>query len=272
MRVNMHTHSVFCDGKDTPEETVNEAIRRGFEILGFSSHGHSPYDECSMSPEATLDYIREINRLKEAYKDQITIYLGIEEDKTCRIPSKDPYDFVIGSVHFVEKDGKFMSVDYSEEMMEQILKEFYHGSFLCYARAYYSEVTELAEAEEVDIIGHLDLLMKYNDKEKWIRFDDTEYLETARACIDAIGDRKIYEVNTGAMARGYRTMPYPHRTLLAYMKEKNLRLMLNSDCHDKTKLTCGYELSLRLLKETGFTELWILKNGRFQPADINLFH
>jgi hypothetical protein len=56
------------------------------------------------------------------------------------------------------------------------------------------------------------------------------------------------------------------------MKEKNLRVMLNSDCHDRRKLACGYELSLKLLEEIGFRELWILKNGQFQPVDIHRFH
>ena len=114
--------------------------------------------------------------------------------------------------------------------------------------------------------------MKYNDRENYIRFDDPDYLAIAKACIDRLGDRRIYEVNTGAMARGYRTSPYPDRRLLAYMKEKNLRVMLNSDCHDRRKLACGYELSLKLLEEIGFRELWILKNGQFQPVDIHRFH
>ncbi len=272
MRTNMHTHSVFCDGRDTPEEMVLSAIEQGFDILGFSGHGYSPYDDAAMRPDGMQEYIREIRRLQEKYRDRITIYLGIEEDKTNRIASKDPYDFVIGSVHFLEQDGQFRSVDYSEEVTDEILRDWFHGSFLGYAEAYYREVGELASFEETDIIGHLDLLMKYNDKEKYIRFDDPDYLAIAKACIDRIGDRRIYEVNTGAIARGYRTNPYPDRHLLAYMKEKNLRIMLNSDCHDRTKLACGYAHSLKLLQEIGFSELWILKNGQFQPVDIKLFH
>ena len=272
MRTNMHTHSTFCDGKDQPEEMVRTAIELGFDILGFSGHGYSPYDDAAMSPQNMQEYIREIRRLREKYRDRITVYLGVEEDKTKRIESKDPYDFVIGSVHFLEKDGEFRSVDYSEEVTDRIIEDWFHGSFIDYAEAYYREVSELASFEEVDIIGHLDLLMKYNDHEKYIRFDDPDYLAIAKACIDRLGGRRIYEVNTGAMARGYRTNPYPDRCLLAYMKEKNLRVMLNSDCHDRRNLAFGYEPSLKLLKEIGFRELWILKNGQFQPADIHLFH
>ena len=272
MRTNMHTHSTYCDGKDRPEEMVKEAIHQGFDILGFSGHGYSPFDECSMSPEATKEYIRKVTSLKEKYREQITLYLGIEEDSTMRIPSKEPYDFVIASVHFLEKDGTVLGIDYSREMFEEMLRDWYGGSFLRMAEAYYQEVSKSVSYEEADIIGHLDLLMKYNDDERYIRFDDPDYLAIAKHCIDILGDSRIYEVNTGAIARGYRTLPYPDRNLLEYMKLKNLRVMLNSDCHDRTKLACGYELSLKLLKDIGFTELWMLKDGQYLPAEISLFH
>ena len=40
MKQNLHTHSIFCDGKDTIEEMTLEAISKGFDILGFSGHGY----------------------------------------------------------------------------------------------------------------------------------------------------------------------------------------------------------------------------------------
>ena len=89
MRVNMHTHSVYCDGKDRPEEMIQTALEKGFTILGFSGHGFSPYDTASMSAEHTRSYIDEINALKQKYQDRITIFLGIEQDSTCRIPNKE---------------------------------------------------------------------------------------------------------------------------------------------------------------------------------------
>ena len=35
---NLHTHATFCDGKNTPEELIHEAIRMDMDSLGFSSH------------------------------------------------------------------------------------------------------------------------------------------------------------------------------------------------------------------------------------------
>ena len=270
-KIDLHTHTTFCDGKNTPEEMVEEAVRRGMETIGLCVHTHTPFDEryCA-SPEGIREFLAETGRLKDEYKGQIRVLAGAEQDLYSDTDVSG-FDYVIASVHYIRLGREYYAVDESEEILKELAAKLDHD-LIRLSELYFEAVDESVRTIRPNIIGHLDLLMKYNDKEKWIRFDDPEYLEIARACIDAIGDRKIYEVNPGAMARGYRTMPYPHRTLLAYMKEKNLRLMLNSDCHDKTKLTCGYELSLRLLKEAGFTELWILKNGRFQPADINLFH
>ena len=48
MKQNLHTHSIFCDGKDTIEEMTLEAISKGFDILGFSGHGYLDVDTSSM--------------------------------------------------------------------------------------------------------------------------------------------------------------------------------------------------------------------------------
>ena len=76
---NYHTHSTFCDGKNTPEEIVLAAIDRGFSAIGFSSHGYTPFD-LRYCMKDTDGYLREIRRLKDVYKQKIQIYLGLEED------------------------------------------------------------------------------------------------------------------------------------------------------------------------------------------------
>ena len=272
MRVNMHTHSVFCDGLDTPREMTETAIEKGFDILGFSGHGYSPYDDVSMSPENTETYIRTIRALQEEYRDRITIYLGIEQDKTCRIPSKEPYDFVIGSVHFLSHEGRFRAIDMSKEVFYGMLEEFYCGDRIAMARDYYREVAAQAEFEEVDIIGHLDLLMKYNEDESFLRFDDPAYVRLAEECIYTIGTRKLFEVNTGAIARGTRKTPYPAKNLLEIMRSAGVKLMLNSDCHNRNYLDCAFDQTLALIRSCGFDCLYILKDGEFIPVDIDLFH
>ena len=74
LKANYHTHTTFCDGSDTAEAVVQEALRRGFTHLGFSGH---------MDPGVSMDYAayaQEICRLQAAYRDRIDILRGVELD------------------------------------------------------------------------------------------------------------------------------------------------------------------------------------------------
>ena len=62
---NLHTHSTFCDGKDTPEETVLRAIELGFDSIGFSEHAPAHFSASyERMRESNLRYREEIARLK----------------------------------------------------------------------------------------------------------------------------------------------------------------------------------------------------------------
>ena len=81
MKCNFHTHSCFCDGKDSPEELVKTAIQKGFFALGFSSHSYTEMDKSfALSPQKAEKYRTEIAALKEKYKGKIELYCGIEQD------------------------------------------------------------------------------------------------------------------------------------------------------------------------------------------------
>lgn len=78
---NLHTHSLYCDGAATIEEMIVSAIENGFDSLGISSHG--PVDEetyWNIKKDKVEEYIEEVKRLKEKYKDKIEIFLGMELD------------------------------------------------------------------------------------------------------------------------------------------------------------------------------------------------
>ena len=74
MLYNYHTHTTYCDGKNTAEEMVRQAIKSGLSQIGFSGHSYTSFDEepC-MSRQGTEEYKKEINALKQKYKDKIKI-------------------------------------------------------------------------------------------------------------------------------------------------------------------------------------------------------
>ena len=101
---NLHTHSSYCDGKDSPEELVLYAINAGFPSIGFSGH-ISPKDYTVFGYTADLKgYIQEIQRLQLKYGDKIRIYLGAEKDAYSSVESS-AFQYVIGSVHMSIKNN-----------------------------------------------------------------------------------------------------------------------------------------------------------------------
>ena len=271
MRQNLHTHSKYCDGKNEPREMIENAIEKGFDILGFSGHGYVSFDTASMSIENTSEYIKEIRRLKEEFRDRITIYLGIEEDMENRIMTKEPFDFIIGSCHFLTKDGQVLPIDYSRGVFEYMLDSMFSNDFLTMAETYYRKITRMADWQEVDIIGHLDLIMKFNEDESFIRFDDPAYVRFACDAVDAFAGKKILEVNTGAIARQYRRTPYPAVNLLRYMHEKGVSVCLNSDCHNAEYLDCGFREAMDMIRACGYRSMMKLTPEGFIETDIDEF-
>ena len=66
---NLHTHSTYCDGRDTLEEMVQRAIELNFDSIGFSGHSFMHWAPTrSMSLAGTEQYKKEIGQLKEKYK------------------------------------------------------------------------------------------------------------------------------------------------------------------------------------------------------------
>ena len=72
---NLHTHTTFCDGKNTPEENILAAIGEGLASLGFSSH--APYgahdtEDC-LSSENIGAYRNEVRRVQAKYSNKIEV-------------------------------------------------------------------------------------------------------------------------------------------------------------------------------------------------------
>lgn len=110
MKTNYHTHTTWCDGKDTPRKVIQAAVAKGFEAIGFSSHAMLPLEkaEWGMDADVLPRYAREVRRLADEFKDQILVLCGVEADYVPgrSNPDRATYaaiapNYIIGSVHFV---------------------------------------------------------------------------------------------------------------------------------------------------------------------------
>ena len=239
---NYHTHTIFCDGSDSPEELVQEAIRLGCPEIGFSGHSCLREDTGSMTPEGTKKYCSEISRLKEKYAGQIRILLGIELDYYSDLSDKEAFDYVIGAVHYVKKDGILCPVDESRDLFLKTVREMYRGDFYSFAEDYFATVADLFRKTGCNVIAHFDLIAKYNEESELFDTMHPRYTAASDAALDALMKTPvILEVNTGGMARGYRTTPYPEERILRRWLDKGRKVILSSDCHDRRKLLFGFE-------------------------------
>ena len=250
-KCNLHTHTTYCDGANTPEEMVLEAIRLGMTTLGFSGHSYTSFDTCSMTEQGTAEYRTEVARLKQKYADQIRILCGIEQD-FCSPPVAEGYNYIIGSVHYLLKDGEYHSVDADVETFRKAVDEHFGGDVYKFIREYYETLAQVAEKTKCDIIGHFDLVEKFNGDGQL--FDSTDY-RYRRPAIDALDELlkkdRIFEINTGAIGRGYRKMPYPSPYLLRRIAEKRGRVMINSDAHKKEQLLCAFGDAIQFAHSCG---------------------
>ena len=253
---DFHVHTNLCDGLCTAEDMVLEAIDKGMTRIGFSGHGYTPFDASfCMSQENTIEYQKQINGLKEKYKDKIEIFCGIEQDYFSDEPKFSP-DYIIGSVHYVEKDGSFLAIDESEESFVGIAKEFYGGDYYQVAEDYFSLVSDVVEKTNADIIGHFDLITKFNEGNKLFDTQNPRYVKAARDAIDKlIPYEKPFELNTGAISRGYRTEAYPENSLLSYIKEKGGKVILSSDSHSMATLCYEFSKYEKMALDMGFGKI-----------------
>lgn len=266
MLSNLHTHTTFCDGKSTAEEMVLSAIDKGFCSLGFSGHGYTPFELTSCMKDEQ-GYINEINRLKSIYSKQIEIYLGTEEDAFAPI-DRSKYEYIIGSLHFVKAKGKILPIDLNIDCISKCLDGF-DGNALAMAESYYSSFTDYLLKRRPDVVGHFDLITKYDEAGEKIFLDNPAHDAIAERFIKRVaGTGLVFEVNTGAIARGYRTMPYPSENLLHILKREGAPITLTSDCHNAAYLDCWYNEARHYLYDIGFRETLVLCNHKFTKTPL----
>lgn len=246
---NYHTHTCFCDGKHTPEEIVLEAIRLGCKELGFSGHSYTPFDgSYCMTKENTLAYIDTVRDLQKKYAGKIKIYLGIEQDYHSP-ESTAGYDYILGSVHYVEKDGVHLSIDESKQTQINIVNGYYNGDFYGFVEDYYALVADVYNKTKCHIIGHFDLITKFNRDGDLFDPQHPRYVAAAQKALDALlAAPAVLEVNTGAMSRGYTTEPYPPKNILDQWLAAGKQIIFSSDCHSKDHLLFGYDTYQKITK------------------------
>ena len=265
----LHCHTALCDGKHTPAEMAAAAFAAGCGAIGFSGHAPLPDGDDWCMPAVSVPLYRQaVLDLRERYRGQMDVFLGLEQDYFSP-PAGEGWDYLIGSVHCVVKDGMVLTVDESEAAFLKAVRDCYGGNFYAFARDYFRLEAEVAKATGCQIVGHFDLFAKFNEGGRFFDESDRRYRSAALEALDALMERDvIFEINTGAMSRGYRTVPYPAPFLLRELSRRGERICLTSDSHSADTILYGYAEAFTLARSCGFSEYWFLMPSGFRAEAI----
>lgn len=282
IRRDYHMHTTYCDGANTAEEMIRAAVSMGLEEIGISSHSHTPFDESyCMSHESTEQYRQELLALREKYRDQISLRIGLEVDMYSDADLTG-FDYCIGSVHYIrveapaagpgegeaavpegclfyEDGGRpfvYIPVDESPEILQAAAEAYFGGDLVALAVHYFDTIGRLFSRVDCDIIGHFDLITKFNEPRvasgepddgvdasgPLIDTSDPRYVDAWQRAVWRLLVRDVpFEINTGAMSKGYRSEPYPAAPIREFIRSKGGRFILSSDSHRADTLCYAFE-------------------------------
>lgn len=284
---NLHAHGQFDDGKSTLEEMLLASKAAGLKSLGFSVHCPLPYGSVwACAHESLPAYIAEVRRLQEKYAGKMELFLGVEWDVIADDFDLSPFDYAIGSVHHLPLPMKlpencppelakmfpvdYPSVDESADATARCLSGHFGGDTDAYAKAYFAEVKKVAGNDKARIVGHFDLLTKFDEERRFFTPPTKAYTDAALDAMDTLVKAdKIFEINTGAISRGYRSEPYPSRELLCALREMGGKVTISADTHHVSSVTCAFEQAEKIARECGFTQVWKLARMDGKPVFVS---
>lgn len=267
----IHTHSSLCDGKNTMSEMAMAAYNKGIRTFGFSGHSYVPADDFGMRPEKMAEYRAEAARLRAEYAGRMEILCGLELDESA--PEETPLDgldYMIGSCHGVMgASSVYIAVDDTPERLRNGIREDFGGFAMRAVREYYRRLLLLIQKQKPDIIGHFDLICKYNGDGSFFDENSPQYRMTALDAVDtALTGGAVFEVNTGAMSRGVLMRPYPSKFLLQRILERHGRVIITTDTHSADTVDAFAQDAEELLKSIGFCSVCELSENGFTERKI----
>lgn len=160
---NLHTHTKYCDGKNDAEEYIMKQFPQGFKSVGLSGHSYMYFDEPACMSQGTLKYVDELKMLKEKYKSQIDVYVGIEADYYSGYNKLIDKEFWIWVPNWFcplcksKINDTYYCVDNTPKLLEQAISEYDNGDVSTFICAYYDNIIDMIITQKPDILGHLDL-------------------------------------------------------------------------------------------------------------------
>ena len=245
MLVDLHNHTPLCNhAEGSIDEYIHQAIAQKTRYFGFADHAPMDFDPAYRMEFCDMQsYEADVLAAKERYSDDITILLGYEVDYLeghidKRVLEAD-VDYLIGSVHFIEKWG-FDNPEFIGRYDEMDIDEIWHK--------YFEAVKNMAHTKHFDIVGHLDLI-------KVFKFMPTQNIvDIAKEALLAI---KAADMALELNVAGYRKPvgePYPSRELLEEAFSLGIPITFSSDAHKPEQVGLFNDEITTFAREVGYRE------------------
>lgn len=267
MLLDYHVHTSRCGhATGEMEAYLLQAQRLGLDEMGFSDHD-PPYflPEAARYPgigmtEAELpDYVAEVLHLSQRHPE-LPIRLGLEADyvagqegQLAALLAPYPWDYVIGSVHFVN------GWDLTDE---RFLDRYAATDPLFLAESYFLAVQGLAHSGLFQIAGHFDVVDKF--------FCGHTQLarEVAIAALEELHKANMaLEINSSGL-RYPKGSPFPARWLVQEAIARRIPFVLGSDAHAPHRVGAHLRRIAAWLQSLGVTSVLRFHNGMASPVSL----
>ncbi len=239
IKTDMHLHTCYSHGKNTPFEMHAAAEKAGLGIIGFTEHSPRPagFDythEYREKLSAHLDtYVREVLNLKNSARKsphgcQVLFGMEIdwlegEEDFIRQACSAYDFDYLIGSVHFLHHwgfdDGNQPWLDATSQECEK----YYEDYFLAWHGMLASGFFQVA--------AHPDLIKIHSVHtfQKWL--EKPRALELIHVCLTTLRDSGMaMEVSSAGLRKPCAEI-YPAPQIMKMAASLDLPVSFASDAH-----------------------------------------
>lgn len=266
---DLHVHTSRDHGHHSAAEMAAQAARQGLQTLGLVGHAAMEFPcHYAMTEDNEAAFLAETAALKQQYASHLDLYCGIELDYYS-LPTDKPYDYRIGSVHYIKHGNEVISVDSDPRELIEAAERCFGGDWQRLCQLYFENVADLNRKFAPQIVGHFDLITKFNEGDCLFSTEDRRYRHVALEAVDALlAADPLFEINTGAISRGCRTTPYPAPFILRHIHERGGRILLSSDAHSTAHLLYGFDAAAELARSCGFDCVWTLTANGFREISL----
>jgi histidinol-phosphatase (PHP family) len=259
MLIDYHMHTRLTDGLGEPVDYARVAVAHGLNEIGYADH--APLGDRDLDWTLKLsDLDLYVGWVREAQRrvPQLSVKLGLEvdyipgrEDWIRELAAMHPWDFLLGSVHFL---GDW-PVDLSA-------KDWEGRDIEATWREYFELWTQAAQSRLFDSLAHPDLPKKFGYRPK------TDFAVVFEDALRAVAEsRTAIEVSTAGLRKPCREI-YPSTNFLQIARRFDIPVTLGSDAHLPEETGQDFDKAVALLRRCGYDR--IARFTRRQRELVNL--